>query len=74
MRICEHKTWAIFDRYNIVNEEDLKKASARIAQVHRKAQKKIEKQCGYKAVVGYQLRKEEQGKDFENQDNAREGI
>ena len=58
-----------FDRCNIVNEEDLKKASERIAQVHRKAQKKMEKQYGHKkgtiAMVEYQIRKEEEGKDLE---------
>ena len=40
-----------------------------IAQVHRKTQKKMEKQYGHKkgtiAMVGYQIRKEEEGKDLE---------
>lgn len=69
---CGHrgtKTRTIFDRYNITNEEDLKKASERITEVHREARKKIEKQGRHKkgtiSMVGYLVRKEEEGEDVE---------
>jgi integrase len=61
MKISGHKTRAVFDRYNIVNESDLRRASEKVSMMHQNTKDRLD---SYKKVtVAQNLGNFEEGKE-----------
>ena len=47
MKISGHKTRAVFERYNIVSEDDLMSAAERLSNLHEKTTDRLQKAHGH---------------------------
>ncbi len=51
IKISGHKTQSIFERYNIINEDDLKVASKKFVQYHNETEARLKNSDSYKTVT-----------------------
>lgn len=65
MRISGHKTRAVFDRYNIVNETDLRNASEKISMMHQNTKDRLERVADRYNLATVSKKEDEENKEEE---------